>query len=359
MADLLQQSIDIILSNQHASGAYIACPNFPTYHYSWFRDGSFIAYAMDIAGRHASAALFHQWAADAINRRSGVVRNALELAALGAPLIPEAVLHTRYTLSGEEAAGEAWPNFQLDGFGTWLWSMAQHLRMSGTALPEEWGRAAGLVAQYLAALWQRPCYDCWEEFPDQVHTHTLAAVYGGLSAHASLTGARHEQALQAIGSFLENSAAGAGYFVKYAGDDRVDASLIGLSTPYRVVAPQDPRMSETVARIERTLYQGGGLHRYIADTYYGGGEWVLLAGWLGWYYAETGQIDKACSLLTWMESQADELGRLPEQTPAHLIDPGSYDPWVKRWGPVATPLLWSHAMYIVLRYAVDERPVRP
>ena len=355
MPDLLQQSIDIILSNQDPSGAFIACPNFPIYHYSWFRDGAFIAYAMDIAGRHESAARFHQWAAGAINRRSDVVRKAVELAGKGGPLGPDALLHTRYTLDGEEVAGEAWPNFQLDGFGTWLWSLAQHLQRSKTALSEDWKRAAGLTAQYLSTLWQRPCYDCWEEFPDKVHTHTLAAIYGGLNAHTTLTGADHGEDLQAISNYIKSSLVVDDYFVKFLGDTRVDASLLGISTPYRAVSPADPIMRETVARIERTLRKGEGVHRYIDDTYYGGGEWVLLAGWLGWYYAETDQLDKACSLLNWMELQADERGFLPEQTPTNLNDSDQYGPWVKRWGPVATPLLWSHAMYILLRYAVGNR----
>jgi hypothetical protein len=41
--DLYQHSIDLILANQHADGAYIASPAFPTYHYCWLRDGSFVA----------------------------------------------------------------------------------------------------------------------------------------------------------------------------------------------------------------------------------------------------------------------------------------------------------------------------
>jgi GH15 family glucan-1,4-alpha-glucosidase len=113
-------------------------------------------------------------------------------------------------------------------------------------------------------------------------------------------------------------------------------------------------MRKTVACIEQTLAQGGGVHRYIDDTYYGGGEWVLLAGWLGWYYAETEQLDRACSLLEWMELQAGKGGSLPEQTPTYLNDPPSYEPWRKRWGAIASPLLWSHAMYILLRYALDK-----
>jgi hypothetical protein len=27
------------------------------------------------------------------------------------------------------------------------------------------------------------------------------------------------------------------------------------------------------------------------------------------------------------------------------------EPWVARWGTVATPLLWSHAMYLIVEAA--------
>ena len=59
MIDLYRRSIQIILENQSGSGAYIASPHFPTYHYCWFRDGAFCAYAMDLAGERESAARFH------------------------------------------------------------------------------------------------------------------------------------------------------------------------------------------------------------------------------------------------------------------------------------------------------------
>ncbi|RPI34734.1 MAG: glycoside hydrolase family 15 protein [Chloroflexota bacterium] len=353
MADLFRRSIEIITSNQSPSGAYIACPNFPTYAYCWFRDGAFIAYAMDLAGEHASARRFHDWAARAINRRQGLVADALAAAASGASLGNEDILHTRYTLEGEEASGEAWPNFQLDGFGTWLWALRQHLLCTGQEPPAAWLEAAGLVAAYLAALWQRPCFDCWEEFPDRVHSHTLAAIYAGLQAHAAIAGANHQQVLESIRTLLVDSSAEGGYFIKLMGSPSVDASLIGLSTPYQVVAPEHPAMEATIARIERALAAGGGVHRYATDTYYGGGEWVLLAGWLGWHYAESGRPERARAFLDWMESQADETGCLPEQTPTHLIDPEYYEPWLKRWGPVARPLLWSHAMYIILSQKLD------
>src|SRR5512135_2523475 len=168
MPDLYQHSIEIILANQHTSGAYVASPNFPTYRYCWFRDGSFVAYAMDLAGQHESAACFHAWAARAVNRRADVIRRSLgrvlraaggELNEFKQALSDSDVLHTRLTLEGEDGAEVGWGNFQLDGFGTWLWALEQHRRLSGALLPEDWLAAAGLAAEYLSALWQHPCYD--------------------------------------------------------------------------------------------------------------------------------------------------------------------------------------------------------
>jgi hypothetical protein len=41
-------------------------------------------------------------------------------------------------------------------------------------------------------------------------------------------------------------------------------------------ATDEARMRATVARIESALSRDGGLHHYASDTYYGGGEWLLL-----------------------------------------------------------------------------------
>ena len=223
------------------------------------------------------------------------------------------------------------------------------------ALPAEWRRAAARVADYLAALWTRPCYDCWEEFPDQVHTHTLAAIFGGLEAYGRLAGVDQSVTLAAIRQFIFDQARLAEHFVKYAGSQVVDASLLGLATPYRVVRPDDPIMRDTVAKIEADLARDGGLHRYAADTYYGGGEWVLLTAWLGWYYAELGEGAKARAALRWVETQADSYGQLPEQAPISLIDPSCLQPWRKRWGEIANPLLWSHAQYLIAAAKLSQR----
>lgn len=362
-----QRSIEIILQNQSKNGAYVASPNFPTYHYCWFRDGSFIAYSMNLAGEHESARRFHQWVSDRVNERAEQVHASIEKVQSGQTLREDEILHTRYRLDGKTDEAGQWPNFQLDGFGTWLWALQEYRKLAGCdALPADWLSAANLVADYLTTLWALPCYDCWEEFPQHVHPHTLAAIYGGLRSHADLTGADHGVATDAIRQRLLANAAEFGHFIKFPGDPAVDASLLGLAVPYGVIAVDDPLMLKTVEQIEQTLLREGGVHRYATDTYYGGGAWILLSAWLGWYYRELARSNGALaseafkkieSLLTWIEKQAgDESqdGWLPEQVAEHLNDRKYHPLWVERWGQVANPLLWSHAKYIIFTHALEK-----
>jgi GH15 family glucan-1,4-alpha-glucosidase len=351
--ELYAKSIEIIKKNQDPEGGYIASPNFPNYHYSWFRDGAFIAYAMDLADQHASAAAFHDWAARQVNRRAEVIERAVRKAQAGETLEGFDYLHTRYTLSGheEKPGDEDWPNFQLDGFGTWLWALEQHSRFNPAPLSESWLEAAALTARYLKALWKLPCFDCWEEFPEHVHPHTLAAIYGGLAAHARMTKVDHAETLASIKERILAEYVYDGHFSKFPGDKAVDASLLGLAVPYGVFRPDDPRMLSTIVEIENNLLRDGGLHRYAKDTYYGGGAWILLTAWLGWYHTCLGSKQaaaKAIQALEWVRSQAGPDGSLPEQIHANLNDPSYLEPWNGKWGPAANPLLWSHAKYIIL-----------
>ena len=127
----------------------------------------------------------------------------------------------------------------------------------------------------------------------------------------------------------------------------MDASLLWLTLPYGLVEVDDPFMQRTVQSIERELLTGHGVHRYADDTYYGGGQWLLLSSWLGWYYARTGRSEQARQIADWIASKRKPTG-LPEQVQEHLLFPHEYTAWVERSGEPAVPLLWSHAMYLVL-----------
>ncbi len=374
--DLYRRSIQAILQNQADSGAYIASPDFSSYTYCWLRDGSFIAYAMDRAGEHGSARAFFRWLDRTIRRHAWKVDRVLSKIERGQPLEDSDYLHTRYTLAGKEAEGTWW-NFQLDGYGTWLWALAEHVMLTGDAsLLAELADSIETTVRYLSALWTHPNFDCWEEHPEYIHPYTLSAIYAGLKAADSMmrTGGRSAEIAESIRRFVLVRGAQDGKVVKHIGLEEeiradgplpsnlsephkpavVDASLVGLSTPYRLLSPTDPLMKATVACIEADLHRpGGGVYRYKADTYYGGGEWVLLAAWLGWYYTEAGEWNLAQELLRWVEEQADADGDLPEQVSSHLLASDRFDEWQTRWGPVAEPLLWSHAMYIILCSALQ------
>ncbi len=346
MVDLEQRSIAIILGNQADTGAYIACPTFPTYRYCWLRDGSFIAYAMLRRGLHDSCRSFLRWVGGAIGAQAWRVR---ELDRPGQAVGGKHWLPARFAADGSVVEDE-WPNHQIDGYGAWLWCLSEYRRIAGDeTLARELAASVDLSVDYLARTWNQPCFDCWEENGTRIHSSTLACVYGGLHALRDFAEDPKAEELSArVRSFLLQYTIDR-RFRKHGGTDSVDASLLWLSLPFGVVEPDHPLMEETVRRIERTLLSRGGVARYPEDTYYGGGRWLLLSGWLGWYYARRGRIMEARGLRDWVAAQADAEGNLPEQVSTDVIDPSMIAPWVNRWGPVARPLLWSHAMYLVLQ----------
>ncbi|MBC6448669.1 glycoside hydrolase family 15 protein [Actinokineospora xionganensis] len=350
-ADLVAAGIKVIRDGQHPSGGYVACPTYPTYGFAWLRDGAFCAYAMDLHGEQDSAAAFHRFVATTVLDHEDRFRAAIRREFGSSDHMPP----TRYTLAGEiEAEGtadEVWPNFQLDGYGTWLWVLADHTRRGGV-LSERMRQAAELVTRYLCAAGHLACYDCWEEFGDLRHTATLGAVIAGLEAFGDEAAARRAAELRKL-LYAEHVRDGS--FVKHVGSSAVDSSLLWLALPFGVVSVDDPVMARTAARVAAELTgPSGGTRRYLGDTFYGGGEWVLLTAWLGWFHAESGDRESAARLLAWVERQTVESDHLPEQAITDPQAPERVAEWVDRWGPVATPLLWSHAMHLVLVHALGE-----
>ena len=375
--DIRKRSIEVILENQHEGGAYIASPTFPTYHYCWLRDGSFIAHSMEIAGEFESAEKFYRWVGNAINRYSGKVAVLEEQLKNGKVPDQRGILNTRFSLEGiEESSNSAWGNFQIDGYGTWLWALSEHVRLTGDiSLLKELFNPIQTTLHYLELTWKLPNYDCWEEYPEYLHPSSLAAVFAGFDSILSLMRAGKmdfvsvdvERLAGQVKDFITKYATYNRRLVKHIFPEKshmspypvkesgVDSSLIAFTIPFNVMPPEHTIMQSTMQAIEADLHRpGGGVYRYKADVYYGGGEWLLLTAWLGWYYTQIGKNDKAKSLRAWIESQADADGCLAEQVSDHTLSPNHFEPWVKQWGQVANPLLWSHAMYIILDSAIKD-----
>jgi GH15 family glucan-1,4-alpha-glucosidase len=362
MDQLVKKSIEILLTHQEETGAFYACPNFNTYHYCWFRDGSFSAVALSKFGYPKQAEKFFQWGAGVVLRYQQKIKKCIEIANNGRDLVASECFHSRFTVEGTEVPGN-WGHNQLDGLGTWLWALAE-FRRDHFSLPlsDEIIQAASLVKDYLVALWKYPCSDCWEENEDKLHTYTLAAISAGLRAYSDLfSDPDAADSAEQVKRFILMNCVREGAFVKSIPSNikgskllpGVDANLVALCEPYGIVDWKDELFQKTLKKIESELLTPG-LHRYRGDTYYGSGEWVLLTDWLGWAYARNGQTEKARKLLEWTHQQASAEGYLPEQVPHALFAPAGYPEWVERWGPIATPLLWSHAKYLLLVKSVEE-----
>jgi GH15 family glucan-1,4-alpha-glucosidase len=313
-AELLRRSVDVIRAGQAPTGAYVASPSFAPYRYSWLRDGSFLADAMSRAGEVESAEAFFGWCGRLLVSRRAVTESGGRLDA-------------RYTLDGEEPA-LPWSGFQLDGYGSWLWALGEHERRHGRRL-DALAEGRELSADYVAARWRAPCFDWWEE-REGVHAVTLAAIAGGLRAEGRPEA--EEVAAAAVGRL----------------PDRLDASLLACGAAFGVVDPGGDAMSRAVEALERRLVVDRGVHRHEDDVYYGGGQWLLLAGFLGRHYAATRRRADAEAELEWIEAQATPEGDLPEQVATHLLHPEEQQRWLDEHGPPASPLLWSHAMYLTL-----------
>jgi GH15 family glucan-1,4-alpha-glucosidase len=288
-----QRSLEVIRAGQSPSGAYVACPEFEQYRFCWLRDGAFIADAMREAGHVESADRFFDWVARVIVAR------------------PDGPWDARYRLDGSPDASP-WPKRQPDGLGLWLGA----LRRRGDA--SRWDEPAALARRWLESHWHDRAFDWWEE-REGVHAVTLWCIGNGLASDEI-----RREALARAG-------------------ERLDASLLFIGTP------------ELVARVESELVSpGGGVHRHLADDYYGGGEWLLLTAMLGLAHVDHGRVDDARRCLAWIESHARPNGDLPEQAQDHLLRPDRYAYWVDKWGAPPSPLLWSHAMYLRLWNALSR-----
>ena len=284
-------SLEIIRAGQAPSGGYVASPTFSQYRdYCWFRDGAFIAEAMSRVGETASAEAFFDWCA-------GIVRAT-----------PDGPWDSRYRLDGASDPTSWWPRRQWDGLGLWVWAMRNHVARHGAA--SRWDDAAELVVAWLRRHWREPCHDWWEE-REGLHAATLGSIWAAVGDEEIAAAAR----------------------------ERLDEERLDGSQAFLVVLGLAGE--EQLARIERGL----GYHRHRDDEYYGGGEWIILAGFVGWARATLG-LDAAAQL-AWIEAQADGNGELPEQT-GEQLRPERYGEWVAKWGDPAKPLLWSHAMQLIL-----------
>ena len=357
--DLLRDaSIRVILDNQASSGAYIASPNFRVYNYSWIRDGAFIADAMLDNGEFESSALFHNWVSTVVVSRESKIQTLIARSQTGEIISPEEHLHCRFTIEGNESK-EDWTNFQLDGFGTWIWSLGRY-QDSGKALTYNNLRAVETIIPYLCQFWRQESFDWWEESFGHQHVSTLGSICAGLRACSQwpLISPSHRalasETASLIFDYISKNVGVSSRLAKWIGSQGLDASVASLISPFGLFAPDSIIAQATIAAIENELGLFG-TFRHVDDVYFGGGRWLILSAFLALAMLETGDTDKPRAVLDWMCEQADSDLNLPEQLSSPLLHPENRQEWIEKWGEPAQPLLWSHAMYLKLYRALQAR----
>jgi len=357
LTDQLAHSRTLILDAQTSSGAYPACENFSAYKgFCWFRDGSFIADGVSAVGEVESASAFFDWCATVIQNNEDLIHRVVDSSRAGRPVVDAQMLPARFRF--DTAAGvDDWWDFQLDGYGTWVWAVVAHAHRH-TLNIDRWAQAVSLTVEYLVSSWNRPCYDWWEEHSEHIHISTLGCIAAGLAAGIDagvLSPDLHILAAQAEREIMETiltQGVREGHLVKWLGSDQLDGGLSALLSPLRVIDPCSDLGRATIASIDSHLVADGGVYRFAGDTFYGGGRWPLLTCFLGLAKNAAGDRGGAVACLEWAIGTACDKGDLPEQVDGGLLlAPSFTQQWIDRWGTVATPLLWSHAM--VLRLAAD------
>lgn len=376
---LIRKSIDIILAGQDDTGSFPASTEFPGFHYSWLRDGTFIAHSMLVSGHPESTRRFLLWENAAISQLGSIVERVEERTKNGEKLQSGEFLPARFTMDGQikhrgaegyffagvfgnvyatedgtDLAGE-WNMFQIDSYGIWMWGLAQYLLRTGDLhLLDECTAGVELSVRYLKCVWDMKCFDSWEEYGSKQHTSTLGCVAGGLIAiNQFLKRPDIEALIATIRAKIRSFALPDGVLPKYVGTDSVDSSLIWLAQPYHVFEPGDQIMRKTVERVKEKLLVNGGVKRYLEDVYYGGGKWIVQTCWLGWYDVLAGDREESLRLLEWSEAHCTDELLFPEQVLEDLNFPEHTAVWMKNcWHHSPTPLLWAHAMYLILADAL-------
>lgn len=185
---------------------------------------------------------------------------------------------------------------------------------------------------YLEKIWHLPDAGIWEIRSEPRHfTHSKVMAWVAFDRNATqIAKAAENDEDRALASHYRRVAdeihadvcrsgfdADLGSFVQTYGSKEVDASLLQIVLT-GFLAPEDPRVTGTVAQIERTLMQDGLLLRYDNERSVDGvagheGTFLVCSFWLADAYVLLGRADDAARLFERLCDLCNDVGLLAEQ----------------------------------------------
>jgi len=339
---LIETSKEVILDCCLENGAIVASntdkdyysKNVGSYRYVWPRDAAFLLYAANLLNIKNIQKPFIKWL---LNRAENFSETGM--------------LFQRYTTNG---AKDPYLGFQYqpDQAGALLWALLEIYKK----LDDDVERTVRLLANGLCKNWDGKCfktstYDLWEgrqTFPslEDNFIYTLATCSFGLyQVYEKLGNDKWLKVSKEMKSVLRRS--GKDYYPRLWGklpDKRIDASVLGLVWPFRVV-DRDRKLLNSIKLVKEKLLIPQGIKRYEDDEYdgrienlslwqKGAGGWSLLTFWYIIALLKTNKKEEAKQLFN------NYLKRFKNNyIPEQLFD--------NKIQVSASPLCWSHSMFII------------
>ncbi len=374
---LYEQSLAIIRTHMDQGGGIIASSDSDllqrgrdTYSYVWPRDAAYAAYALDRAGYVDTARKFFEFAVSVLDPKGFFMHKYRPDGALGSSWHPWM------------RKGEASLPIQEDETATVLFMLWKHferahnLEFIESIYTTLIAPAADFMCEYIDPETNLPkeSYDLWEEVPAS-STYTASSVYGGLVAAAEfakiLGKKKSEKKYRAMSVQVRDAITGQlfdaekGVFYKYirreAGgwekNSTTDISGLHGLLFFGVLEADDGRVERMFEVVEKELCVPGaigGYMRYAGDNYFrlsdsdSSNAWIVTTLWVAQYRLAKARtledLEVVHTALLWAHAVALPTCVLSEQINPHTGAPLS-----------ATPLVWSHAEYIVTMHGYLEK----
>ncbi len=336
---VLRSLITLKALTHHRSGGIVAAattslpeqiggPRNWDYRYCWLRDSTFTLYALLETGFTEEAGMWRDWLLRAIGGSPDKMQ--IMYGVEGERRLKEFELPELLGYQGSlpvHIGNAASEQFQLDVWGEVLDSLYQARKRGLPQIDPAWDLQRALVSE-VEKVWFKPDDGIWEiRGPRRhfVHSKVMAWVAvdrairavqefgcdGPLEHWMALRGDIHDEVCRLGYSHEVNS------FVQYFGSKNLDASLL-LLPMVGFLPPDDPRMINTVAAVEKYLMKDGFVMRYNNESGVDGlpgseGAFLACSFWLVDNYILQNRHDEANELFQRLLAVRNDVGLLSEE----------------------------------------------